>query len=79
MTPDSHTELVFKQILGGINSIVLGLASLRNTYGDAHGKSSKSYRPKERHSELAVNLAGSMCVFLYKTFKENNNNYTISK
>lgn len=76
MAPNSHKEDVFKQILGGVNSIILGLASLRNTYGDSHGKSNKSYLPKERHGELAVYLSGSVCFFLCKTLKEKLNHKT---
>ena len=70
LAPEQHQEKIFKQILGGANGIISGLGSLRNKLGDAHGKSKKNIRPKERHSELAVNLAGSMALFLYKTFKE---------
>ena len=29
-------------------------------------------KPKERHSELAVNLAGTMAIFLFKTYKDAN-------
>lgn len=44
---------------------------MRNKYGDSHGKSPiKSYKPKERHSELAINLAGALALFIYKTYKE---------
>ena len=69
MAPEAHQEQIFKQILNGVKSVVVGLGSLRNKLGDAHGKSSKSYKPKERHIELAVNLSGSVALFLYKTFK----------
>jgi len=72
LAPEQHQERIFKQILGGANGIVSGLGSLRNKLGDAHGKSKANIKPKERHSELAVNLAGSMAIFLYKTFKEEN-------
>lgn len=74
LAPENHQEQIFKQILGGSSSIVSGLGALRNKLGDAHGKSKKSIKPSERHSELAVNLAGTMAIFLFKTFKENSKN-----
>jgi len=73
LAPEQHHEQIFKQILGGASSIVTGLGALRNKLGDAHGKSKKAIKPSERHSELAVNLAGIMATFLFKTFKENTN------
>ncbi|MBZ9650717.1 abortive infection family protein [Psychroflexus montanilacus] len=74
LAPENHQEQIFKQILGGASGIVSGLGALRNKLGDAHGKSKKSIKPSERHSELAVNLAGSMATFLFKTYQENKAN-----
>jgi hypothetical protein len=71
LAPEQHQEGIFKQILGGANGIVSGLGALRNKLGDAHGKIKGNIKPKERHSELAVNLAGSMAIFLFKTYKVN--------
>lgn len=71
LAPEQHQERIFKQILGGANGIISGLGSLRNKLGDAHGISKMNVRPTERHSELAVNLAGIMSIFLFKTFSEN--------
>ncbi len=73
LAPEQHQEQIFKQILGGTSGIISGLGALRNKLGDAHGKSKKSVKPLERHSELAVNLAGSMAIFLFKTFKKSKN------
>jgi len=70
LAPENHQEQIFKQILGGSSSIISGLGALRNKLGDAHGKSKRSIQPSERHSELAVNLAGTMAIFLFKTYKE---------
>ena len=47
--------------------MVNGLGSIRNRDSDAHGQGRKSYRPAERHAALAVNLAGSMALFLMET------------
>lgn len=67
LSPDQHSEAVFKQILGGCASVVNGLASMRNKLSDAHGKGRISARPATRHAAFAVNLAGSLCLFLVET------------
>ena len=69
LSPDQHTEKIFKQILGGCSGIINGLGSLRNKHGDAHGSSPRAVKPKARHAELAVNLAGTMSLFLISTFE----------
>ncbi len=71
LSPEQHHEKIFHQILGGIKSVVEGLGSLRNKFSDAHGNIDKVYKPSIRHSELAVNLAGSLCKFLLETYKLN--------
>lgn len=38
LAPDQHTEQIFKQILGGCQSVVDGLGALRNKLSDSHGK-----------------------------------------
>jgi hypothetical protein len=75
LAPELHNEGIFKQILGGVNSVVTGLGALRNKLGDAHGKSKTNIKPSVRHSELAVNLAGSMAVFLFKSYSEKKNSF----
>ena len=72
LAPEQHHEQIFKQILGGISSTVQGLGSLRNKLSDAHGKN-KKIKPSARHSELAVNLAGSLCKFMIETLDKTNN------
>lgn len=71
LSPDQHSEKIFKQILGGCSGIVNGLGLLRNKYGDAHGVGPKAVKPKPRHAGLSVNLAGSMALFLIQTYEEN--------
>ncbi|GIN22785.1 MULTISPECIES: abortive infection family protein [Bacillaceae] len=69
LSPEQHNQKLFKQILGGCSSIVNGLGNLRNIHGDAHGKGKvQYYKPSARHAELAVNLAGSMSLFLIQTY-----------
>lgn len=67
LAPEQHDEDLFKQVLGGCSSVVNGLGSLRNTYGDAHAPSELSARPHSRHARLVVNLAGAMSLFLVET------------
>lgn len=69
MAPEQHGEQIFKQILGGCSGIVNGLGSLRNKLGDAHGKGRGGIKPQARHAELAVNLAGTMALFLISTYE----------
>jgi len=69
LSPNQHAEEVFRKILGGCSSVVDGLAFLRNEYGDAHGKGPRRYKPDPRHAQLAVDLAGSISVFLVATLK----------
>ena len=69
LAPSQHSEEAFKRILGGCHSVVDGLANLRNLLSDAHGKSKASVKPAPRHAELAVNLAGTMAMFLVATWE----------
>ena len=70
LSPSQHIEQIFKQILGGCNSIVLGLGGLRNKIGDAHVSGKKPIKPAVRHAELAVNLGGTMATFLIATWEK---------
>ena len=70
LAPSQHAEDVFKRILGGCTSVVEGLGSLRNKLGDAHGQGRRPVKPAARHAGLAVNLAGSMAMFLVETWKK---------
>lgn len=72
LSPDQHNENIFKQILGGCSGIVNGLGMLRNRFGDDHGKGLSKIKPAPRHAELAVNLAGTMALFLIDTYKSQN-------
>lgn len=69
LSPSDHTEDIFRQILGGCQSVIEGLGALRNKHGDAHGSGITMRKPKKRHAELAVNLAESMAIFLIETWQ----------
>lgn len=70
LAPNQHQESVFKAILGNCQSVVNNLAAIRNRVGDAHGQGRRPVKPKPRHAELAVNLAGTMAAFLVATWEE---------
>lgn len=69
LAPQQHDEAIFKRILGGANTVVEGLATIRNRYGDSHGKGKKPVKASARHAELTVNLAGTMAAFLAATWR----------
>jgi hypothetical protein len=69
LAPSQHSEEVFKKILGGCNTVVENLGGLRNKIGDAHAGGRARARPAPRHAALAVNLAGSMAMFLIETWE----------
>jgi hypothetical protein len=70
LAPSQHTEQVFRQILGGCQSVVEGIGSVRNRLSDAHGKGKRPVRPAPRHAELVVNLGDAMAVFIAATWRE---------
>lgn len=73
LSPNQHLEIEFKKILGSCSTVVNSLATLRNKLGDAHGKGRKPVKPAPRHSALAVNLAGSVSLFLVETWEKMKN------
>lgn len=70
LAPSQHEEVIFKSILGNCQSIVNNLGAIRNRIGDAHGQGRRPVKPKPRHAELTVNLAGTMAAFLVATWME---------
>jgi hypothetical protein len=68
IAPSQHTEDIFKQILGGITSVVAGLGALRNRISDSHGQGPKPVRPLPRHAQLGVNLSGALATYLIETW-----------
>lgn len=59
-----------KKVFGNINAIVSGVAFFRNKLGDAHGQNGENELLLNELSELSVNLAGSICIFLIKAFEK---------
>jgi len=71
LAPSQHSEELFSKILGNCQSVVGTLGAIRNAHSDAHGDGKAYYKPASRHAELAVNLAGSMAMFLVRTWSKN--------
>jgi Abortive infection C-terminus len=69
LAPNQRTEPLFRQVLGGCQTIVEGLGPLRNKLSDAHGGGKSKAIPSSRHAELAVNLSGAMATFLLATLE----------
>ncbi len=68
LAPDQHSEVVFKSVLGGCQTVVQYLGTIRNRLGDAHGSGRAPVRAAPRHAALVVNLAGTMATFLVDTY-----------
>ena len=63
--PAQHTEQVFKQILGGVTSVVDGLGAMRNKLSDAHGKGKKGVKPAARHAPVSRQSGRhGFCIFI---------------
>ncbi len=65
-----------RQILGGLSSMVTGLAGLRNKMSDAHAR---TYKPLAHHARLAANSASTLVDFLFETFNYQNSNGTLKQ
>ena len=64
LAPEQYTENLVRRMLGNCQSVVGGIAALRNQLGDAHGKGTGAAVPHPLLAELAVNLAGAMAKYL---------------
>ena len=73
LSPAEQTEDRFRAILGACTTIVKELGSVRNRHSDAHAAGRTRYRLAARHASLAVNLAGSMALFLIETHEARTN------
>ena len=56
------------RIIGGCNSIVTGVAEMRNALGDAHGRGTNSIAPEARYAKLAIDSASTAASFLIDTY-----------
>lgn len=70
LTPNTQTEEMFKKLLGGCQSLVEGIGTIRNKLSDAHGKGRNHLQLDERYVEFVVNMAGILAIFWINTYKE---------
>lgn len=70
IAPDRHNEQIIKQILSGVTTVVAGLAAMRNSLSDAHGRGKAAVGPAPRHARLAVNAGFAVAAFLIDTHVE---------
>jgi hypothetical protein len=70
IAPDQHSEQIIKQILSGVTTVVGGIAAMRNSLSDAHGRGKRSVRPAPRHAKLAVNAGFAVAGFMIDTHVE---------
>lgn len=69
LAPGEQSEEAIKRTLGGIVTTIEGIGSLRNIFGDAHGRGRTSENPRVAHAELVVNISGALCTFLFSTWQ----------
>jgi hypothetical protein len=75
MEPGLYKETeTFQEVLSGFYSIVNGISSIRNVYGDSHGPNpQKIYRIDKRHAVLVVNASWTIAEYLVTAFEKQRN------
>jgi Abortive infection C-terminus len=70
-TPGPDGSEAVKKILGGVSSIALGVAELRNRgYGTGHGMAQTPTGLRSRHAHLAVTAATAWCQLMLDTLAD---------
>ncbi len=69
IAPNQQSELALKMIFGGCQSVVEGVGTLRNQLGDAHGQGKVSMELSPYLAIFAVNLAGTVAMFLMQAWE----------
>ena len=64
LAPRQQTDKALRQVMGNCQSIVNGLATIRNEIGDAHGKTKGEDVADSVHAEFVVNLAASVAMLI---------------
>ena len=70
LSPVQHTDKTLKRIIGSCQAVVSGIAFLRNQLGDAHATELDSEPALQQFGELAVNLSGTVALFLVKVWEQ---------
>jgi hypothetical protein len=66
-TEPDKAEKAIKQILGGISSIVHGVAELRNGYGSGHGKDADFKGLESKYAKLFVGVVSEIAILYLST------------
>ncbi len=66
----SQQQKSLEQIQTKLGELIAAFGTLRNEYGDAHGRGLSSLSPTQLEAEFAVNLAGTMTLVLIRRFEE---------
>lgn len=59
-----EAEKSIKQFIGGTNSIIQGIAELRNAYGTGHGKCPEFKGLPTQYTQLVVSIVSDIAVFI---------------
>jgi len=66
---DKKIEENTKQVLGGMLSVVNGIAGISNKLGDRHGKIEEQYKVEKSMAILVVNATKTLSEFLISTYE----------
>lgn len=66
----TNAGIISTKILGNLTSISQNMASLRNAFGDGHGKSKTFVSLPPRYARLAVGTSVTTVYFLWETFEQ---------
>jgi hypothetical protein len=58
-----------QKIIGGLSSIITGIAALRTHASAAHGRGRFRYKLQKRHVDLSIHSAHALCLFIIETWK----------
>lgn len=70
LSPDRRGVESTKKVLGGLTSIAVGIAELRNLYGTGHGRTTPTSGIKPRHARMAVDASTTYCRALLATLAD---------
>lgn len=69
MAAVQQSKQSYKALFGAVHTIVQSVGELRNLSGDAHGCQCHLYSSSAAEAELAVNLTGTVCLYLISTLE----------
>lgn len=65
LDPKKQKQMEFRKLCSGYITIINSISAIRNLYGDAHGKSSRSiFYLQQNYIDLVINMTGTVVTFL---------------